>query len=96
MLLKLPSKRRYLFLVFSFVSFFAFISNNIIFYLTLPPFLKKMIPYGRKKKMEEEDKKAETNLEIWRKHDEKEGKGLKKIFIFIFLVFVLLYIVKSI
>ena len=51
---------------------------------------------GRKKKMEEEDKKAETNLEIWRKHDEKEGKGLKKIFIFIFLVFVLLYIVKSI
>ena len=50
----------------------------------------------RKKKMEEEDKKAETNLEIWRKHDEKEGKGLKKIFIFIFLVFVLLYIVKSI
>ena len=53
-----------------------------------------MVPYGRKKKMEEEDKKAETNLEIWRKHDEKEGKGLKKIFIFIFLVFVLLYIVK--
>jgi len=58
--------------------------------------VKKMVPYGRKKKMEEEDKKAETNLEIWRKHDEKEGKGLKKIFIFIFLVFVLLYIVKSI
>ena len=39
--------------------------------------------------MEEKDKKAETNLEIWRKHDEKECKGLKKIFIFIFLVFVL-------
>ena len=45
--------------------------------------------------MEEEDKKAETNLEIWRKYQEKEGKGLKKIFIFIFVVFVLLYIVKS-
>ena len=58
--------------------------------------VKKMAPYERKKKMEEEDKKSETNLEIWRKHDEKEGKGLKKIFIFIFLVFVLLYIVKSI
>ena len=55
-----------------------------------------MAPYERKKKMEEEDKKSETNLEIWRKHDEKEGKGLKKIFIFIFLVFVLVYIVKSI
>ena len=50
----------------------------------------------KKEKMEEEDKKAETNLEIWKKHQEKEGKGLKKIFIFIFLVFVLLYIVKSI
>ena len=34
--------------------------------------------------MEEEDKKTETNLEIWKKHQEKEGKGLKKIFIFIF------------
>ena len=27
--------------------------------------------------MEEEDKKAETNLEIWKKHQEKEGKGFK-------------------
>ena len=46
--------------------------------------------------MEEEDKKAETNLEIWKKHQEKEGKGLKKIFIFIFLVVALIYIVKEI
>ena len=46
--------------------------------------------------MEEEDKKAETNLEIWKKYQEKEGKGLKKIFIFIFLVVVLFYIVKSV
>ena len=44
--------------------------------------------------MEEEDKKVETNLEIWKKHQEKEAKGLKKIFIFIFLVVVLAYIVK--
>ena len=44
--------------------------------------------------MEKEDKKSETNLEIWKKHQEKEGKGLKKIFIFIFLVVVLTYIVK--
>ena len=50
----------------------------------------------KKEKMEEEDKKAETNLEIWKKHQEKESKGLKKIFIFIFLVFVLFYIVKSV
>ena len=46
--------------------------------------------------MEEEDKKAETNLEIWKKHQEKEGNDLKKIFIFIFLVVVLFYIVKSV
>ena len=46
------------------------------------------------KKMEEEDKKTELNLEIWKTHQEKEAKGLKKIFIFIFLVVVLTYIVK--
>ena len=42
----------------------------------------------------EENKKTELNAEIWRKHQEKEAKGLKKIFIFIFLVVVLFYIVK--
>jgi len=42
----------------------------------------------------EEDKKTELNSEIWKKHQEKEAKGLKKIFIFIFLVAVLTYIVK--
>ena len=47
------------------------------------------------KKMEE-DKKTELNLEIWKTHQEKEAKGLKKIFIFIFLVVVLTYIVKEI
>ena len=46
--------------------------------------------------MEEKDKKTESNLEIWKKHQEKEAKGLKKIFIFIFLVIVLFYVVKSI
>jgi len=47
------------------------------------------------KKMEE-DKKTELNLKIWMRHQGKEGKGLKKIFIFIFLVVVLIYIVKEI
>ena len=42
----------------------------------------------------EEDKKTKLNSEIWKKHQEKEAKGLKKIFIFIFLVVVLTYIVK--
>tara|TARA_B100001146_G_scaffold208786_1_gene205200 strand:+ start:20 stop:160 length:141 start_codon:yes stop_codon:yes gene_type:complete len=46
--------------------------------------------------MEEKDKKTESNLEIWKKHQEKEAKGLRKIFIFIFLVIILFYIVKSI
>ena len=46
--------------------------------------------------MEEKDKKTESNLEIWKKHQEKEAKGLRKIFIFICLVIVLFYIVKSI
>jgi hypothetical protein len=46
--------------------------------------------------MEEKDKRTETNVEIWIKHQEKEAKGLRKIFIFIFLVIVLFYIVKSI
>ena len=46
------------------------------------------------KKMEKEDKKTELNSEIWKRHQEKEAKSLKKIFIFIFLVVVLAYIVK--
>ena len=46
--------------------------------------------------MEEKDKRTETNVEIWKKHQEKEAKGLRKIFIFIFLVIVLFYVVKSI
>ena len=44
----------------------------------------------------EEDKKTELNLKIWMRHQGKESKGLKKIFIFIFLVVVLTYIVKEI
>ena len=47
------------------------------------------------KKMEE-DKKTELNSEIWMRHQGKEAKVLKKIFIFIFLVVVLTYIVKEI
>jgi len=50
----------------------------------------------KKKYDTEEEKKTATNVEIWKKHQEKEAKGLKKIFIFIFLVVVLFYIVKSI
>ena len=42
----------------------------------------------------EEDKKAELNLEILKKHHKKEVKDLKKIFVIIFLVFALVYIVK--
>ena len=44
--------------------------------------------------MEEEDKNAKLNSEIWKKHQKKEAKGLKKIFIIIFLLFALTYIVK--
>ena len=47
------------------------------------------------KKMEE-DKKTELNSEIWMRHQGKEAKVLKKIFIFFFLVVVLTYIVKEI
>ena len=45
--------------------------------------------------MEEEDKKVESNSEIWRKHQEKEAKGLRKIFVFIFLAAVMFYIVNN-
>ena len=48
------------------------------------------------KKMEKEDKKTELNSEIWKRHQEKEAKSLKKIFIFIFFVVALIYIVKEI
>jgi len=34
--------------------------------------------------MEKEDKKSETNLEIWKKYQEKEGRGLKNIYIYFF------------
>ena len=48
-----------------------------------------------KKLDKQEEKKAETNLEIWKKYQEKEAKGLKKIFIFIFLAAVVFYIVNN-
>ena len=44
--------------------------------------------------MEEEDKKIELNSEIWKKHQKKEAKDLKKIFKIIFLLVALIYIVK--
>ena len=44
----------------------------------------------------EEDKKTELNAEIWKKHQEKEAKGIKKVYIFIFLAVLLIYIVKEI
>jgi len=44
--------------------------------------------------MEEEDKKAELNSEIWKKYKKKEAKDLKKIFITIFLLVALIYVVK--
>ena len=44
--------------------------------------------------MEEEDKKAELNSEIWKKYERKEAKNLKKIFITIFLLATLIYVVK--
>jgi len=44
--------------------------------------------------MEEEDKKAELNSEIWKRYKKKEAQGLKKIFITIFLLAALIYVVK--
>ena len=44
----------------------------------------------------EEGKKTELNAEIWKNHQEKEAKGIKKIYIFIFLAVLLIYIVKEI
>ena len=44
--------------------------------------------------MAEEDKKAERDSEIWKKHQKKEVKDLKKIFITLFLLAALIYIVN--
>ena len=44
--------------------------------------------------MEEEDKKAELDSAIWKKHQKKEAKNIKKIFITVFLLAALIYIVK--
>ena len=44
--------------------------------------------------MEEEDKKAERDLEILKKYHKKETKNVKYIFLTILLVFALVYIVK--
>ena len=43
---------------------------------------------------EGENKKTELNSEIWKNHQEKEAKGLKKMFIIIFLLVALIYMVK--
>ena len=43
---------------------------------------------------EEEDKKAERDLEILKNYQKKEAKSIKKIFITLFLIFALVYIVK--
>ena len=45
---------------------------------------------------EEKDEKTKRNLGILKEYHKKETKSVKKIFIFIFLVVVLLYIVKSV
>ena len=47
-----------------------------------------------KEKMEEEDKKAELNLEILKNYQKKESKSIKKIFITLFLLGVLGYVVN--
>ena len=44
--------------------------------------------------MEEEDKKAERDLEILKNYQKKEAKSIKKIFITLFLLGALIYIVK--
>ena len=44
--------------------------------------------------MEEEDKKAERDLEILKKYHKKETKSVKNIFITLFLIFAFVYIVK--
>ena len=44
--------------------------------------------------MEEEDKKAERDLEILKEYHKKDTKSVKKIFITIFLLAALIYIVN--
>jgi len=44
--------------------------------------------------MEEEDKKAERDLEILKEYHKKDTKSVKKIFITLFLLGALVYIVK--
>ena len=44
--------------------------------------------------MEEEDKKAERNLEILKEYHKKETKNVKYIFLAILLLVALIYIVK--
>ena len=60
---------------------------------------KRKIKREKKKKrqihkMEEEDKKAERDLEILKNYKKKEAKSIKKIFITLFLLGALIYIVK--
>ena len=60
---------------------------------------KRKIKREKKKKrqiykMEEEDKKAERDLEILKKYHKKETKSVKKIFITLFLLGASVYIVK--
>ena len=60
---------------------------------------KRKIKREKKKKrqiykMEEEDKKAERDLEILKNYQKKEGKSIKKIFITLFLLAALFYIVN--
>ena len=60
---------------------------------------KRKIKREKKKKrqiykMEEEDKKAERDLEILKNYQKKEAKSIKKIFIALFLLGALIYIVK--
>ena len=43
---------------------------------------------------EEEDEKTKRDLDILKKYNKKEIKGVKKIFIALFLIFALVYIVK--
>ena len=44
--------------------------------------------------MEEEDKKAERDLEILKEYHKKDTKSVKKIFIALFLLGALIYIVN--
>ena len=50
-----------------------------------------MVPCRR---MEEEDKMADRDLEILKKYHKKETKNVKYLFLTIFLIFALVYIVK--